>query len=85
MKSRKPLPRFFGSSVDSTKLSLTIKGILIGIVPLLIWALKQAGVEVAESDIMSVIEQAFSLIATATILVGGIRKLYYFVKSIINK
>lgn len=62
-------PTFLTSSVDPTKLSLTVKGLLIALVPL---AISLFGLD--EADLLQFIEQVTLLIAGAVTLWGLVRK-----------
>jgi len=58
---------FFASSVDPNKIALTVKGVLVAIVPVILFALKAGGIEIGEGDIQSLIDS----ITAAIIAVGG--------------
>jgi hypothetical protein len=72
-----------GSSVDPQKLSLTIKGILLGVVTILVAfgvnsdALGLTGLVESISDL---IVQLGTLVSTGTIIYGGIRKIIEYYK-----
>jgi hypothetical protein len=73
----------FGSSVDYTKISLTVKGILMGIITLLIaFGIPTDALELPAlvDAITTLIVQIGALVSTATILIGGIRKITTYIK-----
>lgn len=81
-------PKLLGSSVDPAKLSLTIKGILLGIVAVVTPLLIAAGYDVASVDLNGLVEaiingvQAIVLAVSALMTVwGAIRKAYYALKN----
>lgn len=62
-------------------LSLTIKGLLIGLIPAIIAVGKLSGVDIAESDLTAVIEAVTQIIAGITILIGFGRKAYKWIQN----
>lgn len=76
------LPKFLRSSADAEQLSLTIKGILIGIVPFLLWIANANGVQLVQGDLSEVVNLIASsakdiLTAISAIIttIGAIRKI----------
>lgn len=72
---------FLSSSVDPQALSLTVKGVIVGAIPFVIWFAKLQGWSIAEGDLSSladnagiVIEQAGAVLATSMVIYGLIRK-----------
>ncbi len=61
-------------SVDSNKLSLTIKGLLIGLIPLIIIIAKSFNVELSQAELTETIEAIFLAVAGITTAWGLIRK-----------
>ena len=69
------------SSADPNKLSATVQGIGLMVVPLVIIAGKFLGVDLAESDLADLVQQLSAAVAAVVIAYGGIRKLFYrFIK-----
>ncbi len=66
-------------------LSLTVKGILINLIPLVIFFGQVIGIEFTQAELMIVIENITQLIAAIVIAIGLFRKLYYWIKSIRRK
>jgi hypothetical protein len=64
------------SSTGSGNLSLTIKGLLISLVPITIAILQAQGYSIAEADLTQAIDTVFTTIASVTVAVGLIRKIY---------
>jgi len=64
-----------GSSVDPNKLSLTVKGILIALIPLFIAIGRMNGLELIETNLVQIINGIATLIATVVTLWGLIRKI----------
>lgn len=64
----------FSSSSDPTKLALTVKGVLIALIPVIISLAQSFGWEVAESELAQFIEQAGMITAGFTVLYGLGRK-----------
>lgn len=75
------VPKLLQSSADSSKLSLTIKGILLALAPLIITLLASVGVNIAETDYMQAVELITAIVAASMTLVGLLRKLYNFLKA----
>ena len=55
--------------------SLTIKGVLVGLVPLIAGLARTYGYDLPEGDILELIETSFQAVAVATIVLGLVRKL----------
>ena len=76
------------SSSDPNKVSLTIKGILIGVVPVLMQVLTVFGVHFSfTSDnlidvVCTAITAALTLVAAVTTLIGALRKVWYTAKGV---
>ena len=73
------------SSANPNKLATTVKGILMGLVPLIVIVLSVLGFEIGTEQITEVIVRITALIAGAFTLCGMGRKLYYFIKTLIKK
>ena len=76
------LPKFLQSSINPEQLSLTIKGILIGIVPFLLWIANANGVQLAQGDLSEIVnliansaKEILTAISAIITTVGAIRKL----------
>jgi len=66
--------KWFLSSTGSQDLSLTIKGLLVGLIPLFIIAGKYFQVELTYDEIFGVIEGLTLALSTVMVLIGLIRK-----------
>ena len=73
------------SSANENKLALTIKGVLTGLVPILVIVASTMGLNIGSEEISEVIAQITAIIAGAMTLYGMGRKLYYLIKSLLNK
>ena len=68
------------SSTNPEEISLTVKGYLLSILPLLIGIFQTLDVEVAESDLLVWIQFISLAIALSVTVTGWIRKVYYMWK-----
>lgn len=68
--------QWFLSSNGTGDLSLTIKGLLLALVPLSVTAFQYFGYPVAQDQIVEIITQIFAVISLVTIVVGLIRKAF---------
>ena len=68
--------KILGSSANPDTLSLTVKGVGLGLVPVLILVLKGLGVSVLETDLVSLVESLSTLVASEMVVYGLGRKLY---------
>lgn len=68
--------KWYMSSTGDGSLSLTLKGALVGFVPVLMIALKVAGVDIAETEVVSVIDNLFTGVSALLMALGLLRKLY---------
>lgn len=69
------IPKALQSSVDPNKLSLTVKGILIALIPAIIIVAKYLGLEVSETSLINVAEDLGVLISAVVTAIGLIRKI----------
>ena len=67
--------RWWTSSANYQELSLTVKGFLFSIVPLLILVAKLKGLDIGESDISGIIESIGNLIMQAGFIITGLMAL----------
>jgi len=67
-----------GSSVNADKISLTIKGIGVGLIPIILIICQASGLNVLESDLVATVN-AIALIASSLSVVYGL------VRKILNK
>lgn len=75
--------KLLASSVDSKQLSLTVKGALVALVPVIAVVIKAAGGEISNDDLQLVAQSIADIIAivgtvaSAVMLVAGVlRKVY---------
>jgi hypothetical protein len=81
-------PKFVGSSVNPEQLALTVKGLLVGVVPVIILIAKLQGFELGNGDVQVWIDAVGSAIiavggavSTLMTLFGLGRKAYYAIKN----
>lgn len=79
------LPKMLQSSQDPSKLALTVKGILLGVMPLVIALFAYFGLDIATNDYAQAVEQITALLAISMTFVGVVRKFYHLSKSLIKK
>lgn len=77
------IPSFLTSSADSQKLALTVKGILVGIIPLLLIVAQSQGWNLGQNDLNNFAEAVSTLIiayggvfSAGMVLAGVIRKIF---------
>jgi len=71
----KNVPEVLRSSVDPQKMSLTIKGILLGLVPLAILITARLGYNLVENDLLLLIDSSIALLSAFFVVCGLIRKI----------
>ena len=67
--------KWYSSSANANKLSLTIKGVLVAVIPALIFIGGMLGVGLAEADLTQIVEALTTFISAGMILYGAIRKI----------
>lgn len=70
-----------GSSANPQELAMSLKGLLVLLVPVLVQVLRMSGVEVLESDLIALIDAGVALVGSVMLVFGLCRKLYYKVRS----
>lgn len=74
-------PKLIGSSVDPEKLSLTVKGVLVGIVPVAAFLVKAySGIELDQNLVLEAVDQVAKVVSATMVLLGLVRKIYVYFK-----
>ena len=73
------------SSANSDKLSLTVKGILIGVLPLIIFVAGTLGVTLTELELVEVVETITTVLSMAVVAYGLGRKVTKWGKSVYTR
>ena len=75
------------SVADGQSLSLTVKGLLAGLVPIAVLVAKSMGLDLGSDELNAIVNQIGDLIlavggmiSIATTITGAVRKLYYKLK-----
>jgi len=68
--------KWFLSSTGSGDLSLTIKSLSLGIVPILVTIAKMHGYELAENDLVEIVDNVFAGVAFIGVVIGLVRKIW---------
>lgn len=63
-----------GSSQDPDKLSLTIKGLLLALVPVIITISQAYNLPITESDLVSLVNNLVAIVSAAVVIYGIVRK-----------
>ncbi len=71
MRIQKKLHPILGSSTDPTKVAMTIKGIALGLIPLITLLLGANGYDVTTTDLTEMVE-ALTAVAASTITAYGV-------------
>ena len=79
------MKELFQSSANSKNLSLMIKGILMGLVPIIILVLGVIGIKIGTEELTGLITQITAIIAGAVALYGMLRKFYFAIKGLVKK
>jgi uncharacterized membrane protein len=73
--------RYLQSSADPEKISLTIKGVLVAIIPAILAIAGYFGVDLAKGDLVSFIDVLAKVTAGVLVAMGLLRKFYYAIKN----
>lgn len=68
------------SSNGSGNLSLTFRGFLIGLVPVIIYLFETRGIMLTNIEIISYIDRVAFVLSEVVIFIGLARKVYYILK-----
>ena len=71
---------WYQSSNGSGDLSLTIKSLLLGIIPILVTVGKMHGYSFAESDLVGLVDNLFAVLALVGVIIGLGRKIWFAIK-----
>lgn len=72
--------KWYHSSDGSGNLSLTVRGAIVAIVPIVVAILSSQGIQVDQNVIIDFVDSIFAVIAAAMIAFGLGRKVYYKLK-----
>lgn len=64
-----------GSSVDPSSLALTVKGVLLGLVPLAVIIFTNVGIDVTSGELTEIINAVVAVLAAGMTVMGLIRKI----------
>ena len=79
------IPSFLKSSVDPEKLGLTVKGILIGVVPVILLVSGLAGADLGQSDFNELIEALVNLVVAGATTVSALMVAWGLIRKILVK
>ena len=65
-----------GSSVDPTKLSLTVKSVGLALVPVIVGVARAFDFEIAENDLVGLVTAVSTIVACVGFIIGMTRKYY---------
>jgi len=71
------MKKYLGSSKNPANISLTVKSVLVWLIPAIILIAGYFGLSVAEADLTEIINSISVLVASAMTLYGLGRKAYY--------
>ncbi len=69
-----------GSSANPDKLSLSIKGAAVYLIPIVVLIAKASGFEVAEADLIGLVNSIALVVASVVTAIGLARKIYNKIK-----
>ena len=78
-------PKYFGSSVNPEELGLTVRGLFVGLVPLVVFVAGQFGVDLTANSLMEVVNLGLTAVSALIVFVGVVRKVVVDVLSQLNK
>ena len=72
------IPRILQSSIDPSpsEFGLTVQGILVGIIPIVIFIGQQSGIELTYNELIVLVELLMGAISAVVIFIGAVRKIY---------
>lgn len=79
------VPRLLGSSVDPNKVALTVKGLLTGLIPVIIIIAKGFSIQLDESTLVTLIELISGIVAGVMVVYGLGRKVVVWYQENFNK
>lgn len=68
------------SSANENKISMTVGGLIVGLIPLIIYLVGTQDIMLTENGIINFVDRATFVIAEIAIFVGLLRKGYYWLK-----
>ena len=77
--------KYLSSSINPDKLSLTIRGIAVGVIPILVIVLGMAGFDIPESNWSDLTEAVISLATSVLGVVSSFMVVYGLIRKILVK
>ena len=79
------IPKFLTSSVNSEKLALTVRGILIGVIPLVLFVASLIGVDLVQGELSGIADAVEAVIFSASAALSAVVTLAGLVRKIAVK
>ena len=73
------------SSANSGKLSLTVKGLLVSLIPLVIAIADKYGVSLVETELSGIVENFFTMVSLGMVIYGASRKVVVKIMATVKK
>lgn len=68
--------KWYSSSADSSNISLTVKGVGIGLIPIVLFIAGMFGFSFVEADLVELVNSLAVLVSAVMVVVGVARKIY---------
>ena len=69
--------KYLGSSVNPNNLSLTVKGAIISLIPLIVIILTNYNIDITSEELIEVVNAIFSALGAIMLAWGAVRKIYF--------
>ena len=77
--------KFLASSANPEKLSLTIRGILVGLVPIVLLVSGAMNIQMAQVELTELIDSVVRVVITITAALSAVMTAYGFIRKIVLK
>jgi len=85
IKATRNVAPLLASSADSSQISATVEGMLMAFVPIIIQVMKQKNIEVAQNDVVGMIQAFTAFLSLAQMTFGSGRKFFKLIMSVVKK
>ena len=73
--------KYLASSANPNNLSMTVGGLIVGLIPLIIYLVGTQDIMLTENGIINFVDRATFVIAEIAIFVGLLRKCYFWLRA----
>ena len=76
--------RLLSSSANPENISMTVKGLVVSLIPILIYLGNKQGLDLDQNTVIAIIDEVFTFVSALFVVFGMGRKIYYEITGLLN-